>query len=55
MAIKMKNPKQIKNKLDQCKSDQINLRNTTKEYEIETTENKLKVINNCGGTNTKMF
>ena len=55
MAIRMKNPEQIKNKLDQYKKNQINLRNTVKDYEIKTTENKLKLINNSGGTNSKMF
>ena len=25
------------------------------DYEIKTTENKLKVINNSGGINSKMF
>ena len=55
MAIRMKNPEQIKNKLDQYKKHQINLRNTVKDYEIKTTENKLKLINNSGGTNSKMF
>ena len=55
MAIKMKNPEQIKNRLDQYKKHQINLTNIIKDYEIKTTENKLKVINNSGGTNSKMF
>ena len=55
MAIRMKNPEQIKNKLDQYKKHQINLTNIIKDYEIKTTENKLKVINNSGGTNSKMF
>ena len=55
MAIRMKNLEQIKNKLDQCKKHQINLTNIIKDYEIKTTENKLKVINNSGGTNSKMF
>ena len=55
MAIRMKNPEQIKNKLDQYKKHQTNLRNTVKDYEIKTTENKLKLINNSGGTNSKMF
>ena len=55
MAIRMKNPEQIKNRLDQCKKHQINLTNIIKDYEIKTTENKLKVINNSGGTNSKMF
>ena len=55
MAIRMKNPEQIKNKLDQSKKHQINLTNIIKDYEIKTTENKLKVINNSGETNSKMF
>ena len=55
MVIRMKNPEQIKNKLDQYKKHQINLRNTIKDYEIKTTENKLKVINNSGGNNSKIF
>ena len=55
MAIKMKNPEQIKNRLDQYKKHQINLTNIIKDYEIKTTENKLKVINNSGETNSKMF
>ena len=55
MAIRMKNPEQIKNRLDQSKKHQINLTNIIKDYEIKTTENKLKVINNSGGTNSKMF
>ena len=55
MPIRMKNPEQIKNKLDQHKKHQINLTNIIKDYEIKATENKLKVINNSGGTNSKMF
>ena len=51
----MKNPEQIKNKLDQYKKHQINLTNIIKDYEIKTAENKLKAINNRGGTNSKMF
>ena len=50
----MKNWEQIKNKLDQCKKHQINLTNIIKDHEIKT-ENKFKVINNSGGTNSKMF
>ena len=55
MAIRIKNPKKIKNKLDQYKKHQINVTNIIKDYEIKTTENKLKVINNSAGTNSKMF
>ena len=55
MAIRMKNPEQIKNKLDQYKKHQIKLINIIKDYEIKTTENKLKAINNSGETNSKMF
>ena len=45
MAIKMKNPEQIKNRHDQYKKHQINLTNIIKDFEIKTTENKLKVKN----------
>ena len=55
MAIRIKNSEHIKNRLDQYKKHQINLANIIKDYEIKTTENKLKVINNSGGTNPKMF
>ena len=55
MAIKMKNPEQIKNRLDQYKKHQINLTNIIKDDKIKITENKLKVINNSGGENSKMF
>ena len=55
MAIRMKNPEQIKNKLDRYKKHQINLANIIKDYEIKTTENKFKAINNSEGTNSKMF
>ena len=55
MAIRMKNPEQIKNKFDQYKKHQINLTNIIKDYEIKATENKLKVINKSRGTNSKMF
>ena len=55
MTIRMKNPEQIKNKLDQYKKHQINLTNIIKDYEIKTAENKLKAINNSGRTNSKMF
>ena len=51
----MKNPEQIKNRIDQYKKHQINLTNIIKDYEIKTTENKLKVINNSGRKNSKMF
>ena len=52
--LQWKNPEQIKNRLDQYKKRQINLTNIIKDYEIKI-ENKLKVINNSGGTNSKMF
>ena len=55
IAIRIKNPEQIKNKLGQYKKHQINLTNIIEDYEIKTTKNKLKVINNSGGTNAKMF
>ena len=55
MAIRIKNSEHIKNRLDQYKKHQINLANIIKDYEIKTTENKLKVINNSGETNSKMF
>ena len=55
MAIRTKNPQQIKNKFDQYKEHQINFTNIIKDYEIKATENKLKVINKSGGTNSKMF
>ena len=55
MATRMKNSEHIKNRLDQYKKHQINLTNVIKDYEIKTTENKLKVIRNSGGTNSKMF
>ena len=51
----MKNPEQIKNKLDQYKKHQINLTNIIKNYEIKTTGNNLKAINNSGRTKSKMF
>ena len=51
MATRMKNSEHIKNRLDQYKKHQINLTNVIKDYEIKTTENKLKVISNSGGTN----
>ena len=55
MTIRVKNPEQIKNRLVQYKKHQINLTNFMQDYEIKTTENKLKVINNSGGINSKMF
>ena len=55
MAIKMKNPEQIKNRLDQYKKHQINLTNIIKDDKIKITENKLKVISNSGAENSKMF
>ena len=51
--LQWKNPEQIKNRLDQYKKHQINLTNIIKDYEIKIKENKLKVINNSGGTNSK--
>ena len=54
MAIRIKNLDQIKNKLGQYRKHQINLTNITNNYEIKTTKNKLKVINN-GRTNSKRF
>ena len=51
MAIRMKHLEQIKSRLDQYKNHQITLTNIIKDYEIKTTENRLKVINNSGGTN----
>ena len=55
MEIRMKNPEQIKNRLVQYKKHQINLTNIMQDYEIKTTENRLKVINNSRGINSKMF
>ena len=55
MAIRIKNPEQIKNKLDQYEKHLISLTNIIKDYEIKGTENKLKFINDSGGTNSKMF
>ena len=55
IVIRMKNPAQIKNKIDQYKKHQTNLTNIIKDYEIKTTENKLKVINYSRETNSKMF
>ena len=55
MVIRMKNTEQIKNELDQYKKHQINLANVIKDYGIKTTENKLKVIKNSGGINSKTF
>ena len=54
MAIRMKNTEQIKNKLDQYKKHQINLASIIKDYEIKTTENKFKSINNSEGTKSKI-
>ena len=54
MAIRMKHLEQIKSRLDQYKNHQITLTNIIKDYEIKTTENRLKVINNSGGTNSKI-
>ena len=55
MAIRIKNSEHIKNRLDQYKKHQINLANIIKDYEIKTTENKFKAINNSEWTNSKMF
>ena len=44
MAIKMKNPEQIKNRHDQYKKHQISLTNIIKDFEIKTTENKRSII-----------
>ena len=55
IAIRMENPEQIKNRPDQYKKHQTNATNIIKDYEIKTTENKLKDINYSGWTNSKMF
>ena len=54
-AVRIKNQEQIKNKLAQYKKHQTNLISIIKNYEIKTTENKLKVINNSGGNNSNIF
>ena len=54
-VIRIKNQEQIKNKLAQYKKHQTNLISIIKNYEIKTTENKLKVINNSGENNSNIF
>ena len=44
MAIRIKNPEQIKNKLDQYKKHQMDLTNIIKDYEIKAKDLTTSII-----------